>query len=84
MTGGAGFSRDSMNSLKRNRALLNKRKKMADNPYAQAKRSKPITENYTELQQWKNVLFKRRRKITLNIVAVIVIVSLLVVVYYAI
>lgn len=84
MTGGAGFVRDSMNSLRRNRALLKKRKKMADNPYSKEHGTSPKVDNYDELQQWKIELQKRRRKTAIKVVGTLVIVTLLLLAYFVI
>jgi hypothetical protein len=82
MTGGAGFVRDSINNLKRNRALLKKRKKMAENPYVKGLHdSTPRVDNYDELQKWKITLQKRSRQSTLVIAGSIFTLILLVIAY---
>lgn len=83
MTGGAGFARDAMNSLRRNRALLKKRKKMGENPYMkEGYKSRSTISNYDELQQWKTVLQKRRQKTTWIIITAIVLGTLLVAILF--
>ena len=84
MTGGAGFARDAINSLRRNRALLKKRKKMADNPYSKEHGTAPKVDNYDELQQWKIALQKSRRKTSRRVVGTLVIVVLLLLAYFVI
>ncbi len=54
MTGGIGFSRDGKNTLKRNRDILNPRKRNAQNPYwGKQKISKNLASNFSELINWK-------------------------------
>lgn len=52
MAGGAGFIKDSINSLDRNRALLKKRRMQKDNPYMYRtpRYGKP---DYKELKAWR-------------------------------
>lgn len=77
MTGGVGFSRDGNNTLKRNRDILNPRKRNAQNPYwANNKVTRKVAGNFSELVRWKThrvLLIKKRRVVIFAMVGIIVI-----------
>ncbi|MDH3711783.1 MAG: hypothetical protein OER04_17970 [Cyclobacteriaceae bacterium] len=78
MTGGAGFVKDSINSLTRNRALLKKRSKLKDHSYLQYHGIGPRGKsNYQELKSWRLSYSQRLQAWRWNISWVILVLTII-------